>query len=213
MPEFTTPVRYVREPGGTELGDDYVRELIKRGLPREKVISDQAELLLFSASRAEIVFKLIKPQLSVPNAVVIADRYVDSTTAYQGYGRGIPLDQVEVVNLLATQGVMPDLTFLLDLPPVDGLTRTKELQLGFPFDDSVLHPDDVRVKEGRRFEDEPLEFHERVREGYLELAANEPDRFCVIDATLPERRVSELIWEEVCGRFPEIAAVTEGAKR
>ena len=106
-----------------------MRELIKRGLPREKVISDQAELLLFSASRAEIVFKLIKPQLSVPNAVVIADRYVDSTTAYQGYGRGIPLDQVEVVNLLATQGVMPDLTFLLDLPPVDGLTRTKELQL------------------------------------------------------------------------------------
>ena len=213
LPEFTTPVRYVREPGGTELGDDYVRELIKRGLPREKVISDQAELLLFSASRAEIVFKLIKPQLSVPNAVVIADRYVDSTTAYQGYGRGIPLDQVEVVNLLATQGVMPDLTFLLDLPPVDGLTRTKVLQLGFPFDDSVLHPDDVRVKEGRRFEDEPLEFHERVREGYLELAANEPDRFCVIDATLPERRVSELIWEEVCGRFPELAVVTESAKR
>ena len=210
---LTTPVTYVREPGGTELGDDYVRELIKRGLPREKIISDQAELLLFSASRAEIVYKVIKPHLLVPNAVVIADRYVDSTTAYQGYGRGIPLDHVEVVNALATQGVMPDLTFLLDISPVDGLMRIGNLQLGFQFDDSVLHPYDARAQEGARFEDEPLEFHERVRRGYLELAANEPDRFCIIDATLPERRVSELIWEEVCGRFPELAAVTEGAKR
>ena len=210
---LTTPVTYVREPGGTELGDDYVRELIKRGLPREKIISDQAELLLFSASRAEIVYKVIKPHLLVPNAVVIADRYVDSTTAYQGYGRGIPLDHVEVVNALATQGVMPDLTFLLDISPVDGLMRIGNLQLGFQFDDSVLHPHDARAQEGVRFEDEPLEFHERVRRGYRELAANEPDRFCVIDATLAERRVSELIWEEVCGRFPEIAAVTEGAKR
>lgn len=212
LPESTTPTKYIREPGGTELGDDYVRDLIKRGLPREKVISDHAELLLFSASRAEIVSKLIKPCLAAPDAVVIADRYVDSTTAYQGYGRGIPLEQVRVVNALATQGIMPDLTFLLDISPVDGLMRIGNLQLGFQFDDSVVHPFDARAQEGTRFEDEPLEFHERVRQGYLELAAKETDRFCVIDATLPEHRVSELIWDEVCDRFPELVAVMESAE-
>ena len=90
------------------------------------------------------------------------------------------------MNALATQGIMPDLTFLLDISPVDGLMRIGNLQLGFQFDDSVVHPFDARAQEGTRFEDEPLEFHERVRQGYLELAANEPDRFCVIDATLPE---------------------------
>lgn len=212
LADVTLPVSYIREPGGTELGDDYVRELIKRGLPREKNISDAAELLLFSASRAEIVFKVIKPHLLVPNAVVIADRYVDSTTAYQGYGRGIPLEQVKVVNALATQGVMPDLTFLLDISPVDGLMRIGNLQLGFQFDDSVLHPFDARAQEGTRFEDEPMEFHERVRRGYLELADDEPNRFCVIDAALPQDRVSELVWKEVCGRFPEFVAAMEDAK-
>ena len=196
-------VEFVHEPGSTELGW-HVRDILKRGLAEERVISAQAELLLFSAARAELVFKALRPLLDNPDMVVIADRYVDSTTAYQGYGRGIPLEQVEVVNALATQGVTPDLTFLLDLPPVDGLTRIGDLQLGFRMDDSVLHADDARVQEGARFEDEPLEFHQRVRQGYLELAAQQPDRFCVIDATLPERRVSELIWDEVCDRFPEI---------
>ena len=205
-------VEFVHEPGSTELGW-HVRDILKRGLPGESVMSDHAELLLFSAARAELVLKVLRPILSQPNSVVIADRYVDSTTAYQGLGRGIALELVEVVNSLATQGVMPDLTFLLDLPPLDGLTRIGNLQLGFQLDDRVLQADDARAQEGARFEDEPLEFHERVRSGYLELAANEPKRFCVIDATLPERRVSEIIWKEVCDRFPELAAVTEGAKR
>ena len=212
LPESATPAKYIREPGGTELGDDYVRDLIKRGLPKEKVISDHAELLLFSASRAEIVSKVIKPCLATPGAVVIADRYVDSTTAYQGYGRGIPLKQVEVVNALATQGVMPDLTFLLDISPVDGLMRIGDLQLGFQFDDSVLHPDEARAREGARFEDEPLEFHERVRQGYLKIAAKQPDRFCVIDATLPKSEISERIWKIVCDRFPKLGAIADGER-
>ena len=209
--ELGLVVEFVHEPGSTELGW-HVRDILKRGLAEERVISAQAELLLFSAARAELVFKALRPLLDNPDMVVIADRYVDSTTAYQGYGRGIPLEQVEVVNALATQGVMPDLTFLLDLPPVDGLTRIGDLQLGFRMDDSVLHADDARAQEGARFEDEPLEFHQRVRQGYLELAAQQPDRLCVIDATLPERRVSELIWDEVCDRFPELAAATESVK-
>ena len=200
-------VEFVHEPGTTELGWQ-VRDILKRGLPGERDFSAEAELLLFSAARAELVLKAIQPFICRINAVAVAvaDRYVDSTTAYQGYGRGIPIEQVRVVNALATQGVMPDLTFLLDLPPVDGLTRIGDLQLGFRLDDSMLHPDDARVQEGARFEDEPLEFHERVRQGYLNLAENEPDRFCVIDATLPESRVSEIIWQEVCDRFAELLA-------
>ena len=204
-------VEFVHEPGSTELGWQ-VREILKRGLPGEHVISDEAELLLFSAARAELVSKALLDFIAQPNAVVVADRYVDSTTAYQGYGRGLPLEQIEVVNALATQGVMPDMTILLDLPPVNALTRIGDLQLGFRFDDSVLHADDARAQEGARFEDEPLEFHERVRRGYRELAANEPERFCVIDATLPERRVSEIIWHEVCDRFPGLARLREKAK-
>ena len=205
-------VKFVHEPGSTELGW-HVRDILKRGLAEERVISAQAELLLFSAARAELVFKALRPLLDNPGTVVVADRYVDSTTAYQGYGRGIPIEQVEVVNALATRGVMPDLTFLLDLPPVDGLTRIGDLQLGFRMDDSVLQADDARAQEGARFEDEPLEFHDRVRQGYLDLAAKQPDRFCVIDATLPESRVSELIWNEVRDRFPELVAVMESASR
>ena len=205
-------VEFVHEPGTTELGWQ-IRDILKRGLPGEREFSAEAELLLFSASRAQLVFAALKPLLDRRDTVIVADRYVDSTTAYQGYGRGIPLDQVEVVNEMATQGTMPDLTFLLDLPPVEGLTRIGNLQLGFQFDDSVLHADDVRASEGARFEDEPLEFHERVRRGYRELAAKESKRFCVIDATLPESRVSDLIWDEVCDRFPELAAAKESVEQ
>ena len=205
-------VEFVHEPGTTELGWQ-IRDILKRGLPGESVIAPEAELLLFSAARAQLVFAALTPLLDREDAVVVADRYVDSTTAYQGYGRGIPLDKVEVVNALATGGVMPDLTFLLDLPPVNGLTRIGDLQLGFQFDDSVLHPDDARAQEGARFEDEPLEFHERVRRGYSELVASEPDRFFVIDATQPESRVSELIWDEVCDRFPSLVASKETTKQ
>ncbi len=204
-------VEFVHEPGTTELGWQ-IRDILKRGLPGESLIAPEAELLLFSAARAQLVFAALAPLMDRQDAVVVADRYVDSTTAYQGYGRGIPLEKVEVVNALATRGVMPDLTFLLDLPPVNGLTRIGDLQLGFQFDDSVLHPDDARAQEGARFEDEPLEFHERVRRGYSELVASEPDRFCVIDAAQPEARVSELIWDEVCDRFPSLVASKETTK-
>ena len=200
-------VEFVHEPGTTELGWQ-VRDILKRGLPGDGDMSDHAELLLFSAARAELVLKVLQPLLSseqpdtpTPDTIIIADRYVDSTTAYQGYGRGIPLAQVEAVNALATQGIMPDLTFLLDLPPVGGLTRIGNLQLGFRLDDSVLHESAARAQEGARFEEEPLDFHERVRQGYRELAAREPDRFCVIDAAQPQERISEIIWTELRRRF------------
>ena len=118
-------VEFVHEPGTTELGWQ-IRDILKRGLPGESVISAEAELLLFSAARAQLVLAALRPLQDRADTVVVADRYVDSTTAYQGYGRGIPMEQVEVVNALATQGIMPDLTFLLDLPPMNGLTRIGE---------------------------------------------------------------------------------------
>ena len=104
--EIGVAVESVHEPGTTELGWQ-IRDILKRGLPGERVISAEAELLLFSAARAQLVYAALSPLLGRSDVVVVADRYVDSTTAYQGYGRGIPLDQVEVVNGLATQGVMP----------------------------------------------------------------------------------------------------------
>ncbi len=205
-------VEFVHEPGSTELGWR-VRQLLKRGLSREQFLTAHAELLLFSAARVELVFKMLQPLLDIPNSVIVADRYVDSTTAYQGYGRGIPLDQVEVVNALATQGIMPHLTFLLDIPPIQGIARIGGIQLGFQFDDRSHFAGVIRTEEGARFEEEPMEFHERVREGYLKLKSAEPERWETIDATKSESEISDQIWEEVCGRFPEIAAVTEGAKR
>ncbi len=205
-------VKFVHEPGSTELGWR-VRQLLKRGLSREHFLTAHAELLLFSAARVELVFKMLQPLLDIPNSVIVADRYVDSTTAYQGYGRGIPLDQVEVVNALATQGVMPDLTFLLDIPPIQGIARIGGIQLGFQFDDRSHFAGVIRTEEGARFEEEPMEFHERVREGYLKLKSAEPERWETIDATKSESEISELIWEEVRDRFPELAAVTESAER
>ncbi len=195
-------VKHIREPGATELGG-YVREWLKRGLPVEKTISSHAELFLFSAARAELVTKELRHHLSIPNAAIVADRYADSTTAYQGYGRGIPLHQIEVVNALATQGVMPDLTFLLDISPAEGLARVGAVQYGFRLDVDILSIETERHMEGGRFEDEPLAFHERVRQGYLELAAKEPARFHIIDAAQPQHLISDRIWETLHRRFSE----------
>ena len=212
LANLSIAVKFIREPGATELGG-YVREWLKRGLPIEKTISNHAELFLFSAARAELVTKELKHHLSKPNAVIVADRYVDSTTAYQGYGRGIPLEQLEVVNALATQGVMPDLTFLLDIAPAEGLARMGAVQYGFRLDDDMSATESERHTEGGRFEDEPPDFHERVRQGYLHLAASEPDRFHIIDAAQPQHRISDRIWETLRLRFPEAISQVEEAKK
>ena len=119
--------------------------------------------------------------MDTSNTVIVADRYADSTTAYQGFGRGLNLEQVKSVNQLATQGIWPDLTVLLDLDPRVGLARRKGLDA----------PDQ------RKFEEESLSFHSRVREGYLVLAKQEPDRWFVVDATLPQEEVSNLVWSRV----------------
>ena len=171
------PVTLVREPGGTLLGD-WLRRILKfSSIP----LTPEAEVLLFNASRAQLVTQVIVPALEEGQAVV-CDRFTDSTVAYQGYGRGIPLDQIEHVNAVATGGLRPHLTIFLDLPPEEGLKRRSDM------------PD--RFERG--FEHQRvMDFHKRVHRGYLEMAWLEPERWFSLDAHLPPNKLARLIWERV----------------
>jgi len=150
------PVTSTREPGGTELGQG-IRQLVLH----QSHMSPEAEYLLYSADRAEHLAKVIGPALQA-GKIVLCDRWLDSSLAYQGYGRGLNLQWLKDVARGAVHDVRPLRTFLFDLPPEVGLAR-------FAGHD--------------RLEREPLEFHHRVRAGYLELAKAEPQRFVVLDAT------------------------------
>lgn len=154
-----------RDPGGTTIGNQ-VRELLLDG---ENVrMSPLAELLLYEASRVQLVREVVRPALTA-GRTVLCDRFTDSTVAYQGYGRGLDLDLVERLNAVATDGLRPDLTFLLDLDPTVGLARVSG-RLAQP------------CQRRDRLEEEVLEFHQRVRAGYRTLAAREPERVVVLDA-------------------------------
>jgi dTMP kinase len=153
------PAIQTREPGGTPLGEDITKCLKWQTSP----ISPLSELLLFNASRSHLVETVINPALQ-EGKVVICDRFTDSTVVYQGFGRELDMQTVEMVNNLATGGLKPDLTILMDILPGVGLARK-------------------RGQKRDRFEKESLTFHNRIRKGYLELAAKEPDRWLVIDAS------------------------------
>lgn len=172
------PVVLTHEPGGTVLGSEIRRALKKK---RGCLVSPEAELFLFAASRAQLIAEVIRPALQ-EGKIVICDRFSHSTSVYQGYGRGLSLPTVEMVNSLATQNLEPDVIILLDLPPEQGLTRKRNLK--------------------DRFELEDLSFHRRVRVGYLKMAATDPDRWLVIDASLPKKEISEIVWERVSQLLP-----------
>jgi dTMP kinase len=162
-----------REPGGTPLGEKI------RALLLESALDDAvAELLLFEAARAHLVSKVIRPALE-RGATVICDRYAASSVAYQGWGRELGREIVEVANDVAMQAVTPDLTLLLDVPPADGLAR--------------------RAGQGarNRFDRETVAFHERVRQGFLALAAESPATWVVVDASQPLAGVVERCVQEV----------------
>ncbi len=159
----------LREPGGTALGEQ-LRDTL---LHRKAAISVQAELLLFLAARAELIETVIRPALQ-DGAAVICDRYTDSSIAYQGYGRGLDPASVRMLNRWATGGLEPDLTVLLDVPVDLGRHRKHG-------DDDAFYREDVG-------------FHTRVREGYLFLAASEPTRWFVLDATKTPEEVAEEVW-------------------
>jgi len=141
----------------------------------------RAELLAFTIARSQLVEDVILPNLKGKN-IVICNRYADSTTAYQGYGRGLDLKLVEMANNIATQGLKPDLTVLLDLAPEKALARRRGANKEDHFEEQVL---------------DRLDFHRRVREGYLKLAKEAPERWLVVDATRSKREVAEIIWQKV----------------
>ena len=190
----------VREPGSTHLGWD-VRQWLKRG-----GLTDEAELFLFAAARAELVANVIRPILSKRDGVVIADRYTDSTYAYQGHGRGMPIELIDRVDKAATQGLRPDLTFLMDCEPETGLERVGAIQrigaIQLNLLDRWSTPSQARRHEGAQFEQEDLTFHRNVREGYRALASEDPKRWMVIDATRPADEIGETVWKRVLPLLP-----------
>jgi dTMP kinase len=157
-------VRLLREPGGTRVGERLRAILLEKAGPDALVIDPRADALLFSAGRAQLVAEVIRPALE-RGEIVIDARHADSTLAYQGYGAGLPLDELRSIQAFATDGLTPDLTILLDVAPKVGIGRKNDA--------------------GRnRFESTfDLAFHERVRAGYLAMAAADPARFRVIDSS------------------------------
>jgi dTMP kinase len=172
--QMSSPSILIHEPGGTSIGQR-VRYLLKQAC--EVPISPLTELLLFNASRSQLVKDIILPALN-ENKNVICDRFSDSTLAYQSFGRGLDAAMVKDINRIASQGLKPDLTILLDVPPEVGLSRKK-------------------AGANDRFEQEALAFHQRVREGFLKLASEEPQRWLVIDSLLSKGKISDLIWQKV----------------
>lgn len=168
-----------REPGGTALGTTIRQVLLGADI---EPLASRAELFLYLADRAQHVSRVIVSALE-SGKIVLCDRYTDSTIAYQGYGRGIPLDLLRQLNAVADGGVRPDLTLLLDCPVETGLRRSADRRLQTA---SGRGPED-------RFERETVEFHERVRAGFLEMARSEPARFRVIDAARPTADVAHEI--------------------
>ena len=164
-------VVHSREPGGTDLGLE-LREII---LHRRGFIAPRAEALIYAADRAHNIATQVRPAIE-RGEIVIQDRYLDSSVAYQGAGRVLDPTEVRDLSLWATEGLLPDLTVLLDLDVVSGRARL-----------------DADVKVFDRLEAEKDEFHSRVRDAYLELAASEPDRFLVIDGALPVEEIARLV--------------------
>ena len=168
------PVIYTREPGGTEISEQ-IRQVILS--TRNKAMQREAEVLLFSAARAQIVAELIRPALAA-GKLVICDRYADSTMAYQGFGLGLDLDALRAITRFATGGLVPALTFYVDVPAEIGLARRHR-------------------GETNRLDQKDVAYHTRVRNGYLELARAEPHRFIVVDGT----RTIDAVQQEIRARM------------
>ncbi len=175
-------VLYTREPGGTPTGE-VIRDLLQHNASGEP-ISPGAEVLLFAASRAQLVAHVIAPALA-RGAWVVCDRFADSTTAYQGYGRGFDIEQMIAINAFAIADASPDLTLLLDVDLDEGFRRItdRHREKDTPLD---------------RIEQEAREFHDRVRGGYLELAKRWPERFRKINGMRNPDDIEQEIWELIC---------------
>jgi dTMP kinase len=176
-----------REPGGTPTGE-LIREILQHDKTGEP-IAPSAEALLFAASRAQLVRNVIAPALD-RGACVVCDRFADSTTAYQGYGRGFDVETMIQINAFAIGETIPGITFLLDL----------DVSLGF---ERLGKRNQQRATEHDRFEREEQSFHERVRAGYLDLARRWPGRFTVLDGSADEDETAARVWQAVQERLSQ----------
>ena len=177
------PYLVTREPGGTPIGET-IRELLQFA-PHNSAMTSETELLLFEASRSQLVREIIKPALE-RGLCVIADRFFDSTTVYQGAARKLDREMVQRLNAFAVGDCVPDITFVLD---VDAATAALRMQ---------------KPRKADRMEQQPAEFYERVRETYHELAAHEPKRVVLIDGSRDADQIENQIWETLSSRFPAL---------
>jgi dTMP kinase len=180
-----------REPGGTPIGEN-IRELLQFA-SHNSGMTPETELLLFEASRSQLVREIIKPALE-RGLCVIADRFFDSTIAYQGAARQLVRETVERLNAFAVGDCIPDVTFILDIDATSARSRMQE------------------PRRQDRMEQEPEEFYERVREAYRELAAHEPKRIVLINGTQGAGDLENEIWQTLCSRFPALATNQQSAK-
>lgn len=176
-------VLLTREPGGTEIGEQ-IRHVLHD--LKNKAMQPRAELLLYSAARAQLVGQVIRPHLAA-GGVVLSDRYFDSTFAYQGYGHGLDLTALRAITVFATGGLTPDLTLLFDIDAETGLRRRQ-----------------ANAAEWNRLDDYALEFHARVRAGYLEMLAQEPTRWVKLDAAQSVEELETEVWRVVKGRMGKL---------
>ena len=175
-------VLVTREPGGTEIGEE-IRHLLKHALSGNSMFPE-TELLLFAASRAQLVREVLQPNLKA-GKIILSDRFIDSTTVYQGAARKMSNDPIQKINHFAVGDLIPDLTIVIDIPAEIGMERLRHRPSELP----------------DRMEQENIEFYERVREGYLILAKSLPDRFFVVDGTLKREDIEKKIWNEVKQRY------------
>jgi len=171
-----------REPGGTEIGEQ-IRNIIVHNSKGDEMCAE-TELLLFTAARAQLVREVIAPAI-MRGAIVLSDRFLDSSTVYQGIGRNLAADPVARINRFAVGNVMPDLTVVIDVPTEVSLARLRQRASDLP----------------DRMERENLEFYTKVREGYLVLARGMPERFLVVDGTKSADAIEKKIWTEVQARL------------
>jgi len=182
------PYVLTREPGGTPIGES-IRELLQFA-PHNSNMTPETELLLFEASRSQLVREVIKPGLE-RGACVIADRFFDSTIVYQGAARRLDREMIERVNAFVVGDCTPDITFVLD---VDAATAESRMRR--------------EPRKADRMEQQPAEFYERVREGYNELAAGEPKRIVMVDGSGDVDEIEKQIWETLCSRFPVLTKIS-----
>ena len=178
-----------REPGGTNIGDQIRTILLD---PQNTEMLPASEALLFSAARAQIVNQVIRPHLA-QGRIVLCDRYADSTMAYQGYGHGLELEMLHAITALATGGLKPDLTVYLDIDVEEGLRRK-------------LAAHKAGNAEWNRLDQQEAAFHRRVREGYQQMAAREPNRWLLIDATQPLEVIQASIRAGVEAKLPGLSS-------